>query len=119
MKCEPRDWTDHPVFSLGRVSEDRGEFLSTMEDWIRPMDQWCQNTGRPRVDVPSWGALADILYAQKYTSERTSVAKNRPYTHNMRVLSEIDHTPIRTALFLLHLPRSVWHPLSEFHIDLI
>lgn len=38
-------------------------FLTAMEDWVRTMDNYYKNTGRPPVQNPIWRIIADILLA--------------------------------------------------------
>jgi hypothetical protein len=40
-------------------------FLDAMAEWVRSMDDYCRNTGRPPVEHPTWSVFADILSAAK------------------------------------------------------
>jgi hypothetical protein len=51
----PEDWENHTL--------DR--FLDAMAAWVREMEGFYRNTGRPSVDTPTWSVFADILSAAR------------------------------------------------------
>ena len=40
-------------------------YLDAMSAWVRAMDSYYQNAGKPPVKSPSWSVFADILAAAK------------------------------------------------------